>query len=157
MVQTTTEDASGSSLSERQSKFVDAYVLGTSATEAARRAGYGERGAAVTATRLLRNANVQAVLAARRAENAVRFNLDRDRVISELQAAIALAREKGDPAAMIAGWREIAKMCGFYTPERQARALPGGGQALLARFEAMRDAELLAISDGGPSSPSSPS
>lgn len=132
-------------LTLRQLAFVEAYSLGGSATSAARRAGYGERGAGVAATRLLKNANVQAALAARRAENAEQFALSREAVIEELQGAIAVAKEKGDPMAQIAGWREIAKMCGFYAPEKMRVAVTEEGRAMAARLEAMSDAELLAL------------
>jgi phage terminase small subunit len=43
--------------------------------------------------------------------------LDRETVIRELRAAVEVARTKGDASAMIAGWREIGRMLGFYEPE----------------------------------------
>ena len=41
------------------------------------------------------------------------MGLSREKVIAELKAAVMLAQEQGNPAAMIAGWREIGKMCGI--------------------------------------------
>lgn len=50
---------------------------------------------------------------------AERLAVTRERVLAELEVAINVAREQRNPAAQIAGWREIAKICGYYAPERQ--------------------------------------
>ena len=50
-------------LSARRTKFVDEYCLNPNGSAAARRAGYGVRGARVTAHRLLTDANVKAAIA----------------------------------------------------------------------------------------------
>jgi hypothetical protein len=55
---------------------------------------------------------------------------------------------------MIAGWREIAKICGFYAPERRKVAGSIDGEALQAKMASLSDAELLAIADGRPDLPS---
>lgn len=132
-------------LTPRQEQFVENYVLCGNATEAARRAGYGERGAGVTATRLLKNANVLAAIDVLRAANAERFALSREAVIEELLAAIAVAKEQSNPLVVISGWREIAKMCGFYRPVKHQVDIPRKQSDELRRFEAMSDEELIAI------------
>ena len=132
-------------LTPRQEQFVENYVLCGNATEAARRAGYGERGAGVTATRLLKNANVLAAIDVLRAGNAERFALSREAVIEEFLAAIAVAKEQSNPLVVISGWREIAKMCGFYQPVKHQVEIPRTQSDMLRRFEAMSDEELIAI------------
>mgnify|MGYP003444099325 CR=1 FL=1 len=132
-------------LTPRQEQFVENYVLCDNATEAARRAGYGERGAGVTATRLLKNANVLAAIDVLRAANAERFALSREAVIEEILAAIAVAKEQSNPLVVISGWREIAKMCGFYQPVKHQVEIPRTQSDMLRRFEAMSDEELIAI------------
>ena len=132
-------------LTPRQEQFVENYVLCGNATEAARRAGYGERGAGVTATRLLKNANVLAAIDVLRAGNAERFALSREAVIEEFLAAIAVAKEQSNPLVVISGWREIAKMCGFYQPVKHQVDIPRTQSDMLRRFEAMSDEELMAI------------
>jgi phage terminase small subunit len=72
----------------------------------------------------------------------------RAKVLEELQAAIEVARLKDDPMAMIAGWREIAKICGYYAPERRKLEVSVDGAALQAKFAAMSDEGLLALADG---------
>lgn len=132
-------------LTPRQEQFVENYVLCGNATEAARRAGYGERGAGVTATRLLKNANVLAAIDVLRAANAERFALSRESVIGELLTAIAVAKVQSNPQVVIAGWREIAKMCGFYAPEKRRVEAPESGSRAYARLSALSDEELLAM------------
>ena len=76
------------------------------------------------------------------------LGLCKERLIAELQTAIELAREQGNPAAQIAGWREIGKMCGYYAPERRQIVVTKADDAMQARLEAMSDAELLEIAVG---------
>lgn len=99
----------------------------------------------MTATRLLKNANVQAAIAERQATNAERFDLNREAVIAELQTAIEVAKEQKNPAAMISGWREIAKICGFYQPTTHEVRLTDSQVSMLRNLEAMSDEELIAI------------
>lgn len=132
-------------LSDRQAKFVGELQLCGNASEAARRAGYGAAGSRVTAHRLLTNANVKAALADLQHGAAEEARLTRQEAILGLQAAITLAQQQGNPAAMIAGWREIGRMLGFYEPETCKIELPSGTANRMAKFEAMSDEELLAI------------
>ena len=52
-------------LNAKQERFVTEYMLDTNGTQAAIRAGYAANSAAVTASRLLRNANVGQAVAER--------------------------------------------------------------------------------------------
>lgn len=107
-------------LSNRQFQFVEEYAVSRNGSRAAVRAGYSARSAKVTAARLLTKANVRAALALREAENAHALGLTRERVLIELQDAISIATVNGDAMGMIAGWREVAKLCGFYAANQQA-------------------------------------
>jgi phage terminase small subunit len=70
------------SLTNRQQRFVDEYLIDLNATQAARRAGY--RSAEVEGCRLLKNAKVAHAVAKAQAERAERTGVTADRVISEL-------------------------------------------------------------------------
>ena len=82
---------------------------------------------------MLTNANVARAIQEWEAEAARRLELDRQRVVQELQAAIELGRIQADLAAMIRGWVETAKMCGFYAPERKQVELSASGAELAFR------------------------
>lgn len=70
-------------LGDRQSKFVDEYLIDLNATQAYIRAGYSARGAEVSAHRLLRIPKVQVVLEKRMKERSVRTGITVDRVLQE--------------------------------------------------------------------------
>lgn len=133
-------------LSRRQRQFVEEYASCRNGAAAAVRAGYAPGSAKVTASRLLTKANVRAALGRREADARRALAVSRQRVLDELQAAIDLARLKADPAAMIAGWREIAKICGLYAPEEKRLALSADR---LAEVEALSDEELLGLIGNG--------
>lgn len=129
----------------RARRFVSEYLVDGNGAGAAVRAGYGRRSAHVTASRLLRNAKVQALLAEARQGIEREFELNRERVLVELIEAINVAKQQGNPAAMIAGWREIAKICGYYKAERRQVQLSPAGRSIQRNIEQMTDAELAAM------------
>ena len=132
-------------LSAKQIRFIDEYMVDFNGAAAAVRAGYSPISAKVTASRMLSHANLQAVLRERQGIEASRLQITRQQAIQGLLEGIGMARLLGNPAAMISGWKEIAKMLGFYEPERHAVKLSAESGALRAKFEVMTDAELLAI------------
>ena len=135
-------------LSARRSKFVDEYLLDFKASRSARAAGYAVSGARVTAHRLLTDANVKASIALKTQEMAQQYDISKEKVITELQAAIKVAETKRDAGAMIRGWIEIAKIMGFYAPEVIKLAVTTENKVLRAKYEALRDEELMAIING---------
>jgi phage I-like protein len=62
--------------------------------------------------------------------------------------AIGEAKMAADSMAQIRGWCEVAKMLGYYAPERKEVKLSATSAALSAKYEAMSDDELLAIANG---------
>lgn len=111
-------------LSSRQAQFVEEYAVRRNGTVAAARAGYSQKSAKVTAARLLTKANVRTALAVREAENARALAVTRERVLAEVRVAISIAALNGDAMAMIAGWREVAKLCGYYAPNQHSTPSP---------------------------------
>lgn len=77
-------------LNEKQRRFTVEYVKDFNGTQAAIRAGYSERGADVTAARLLGNARVSALIAEHVKAGEARAAVTQDRVVQEL-ARIAFA------------------------------------------------------------------
>src|SRR5579864_2529923 len=132
-------------MTPRQRLFAEQYAIDHNGTAAAVRAGYAQIGAHVTASRLLRKPKVASIVAEHEKAAAQRLAVNKERVITELEAAIDLARQKGDPMAMIRGWAEIAKLIGAYAPERKKVEITLDGQAIQATMAAMSDGELLAI------------
>lgn len=136
-------------MTPKQALFAEQYVLDHCGAAAAVRAGYAPGAARQTAYELLGKPDVRALVAEHERRAAKQLALSRERVVTEIKAAIALAREQQDPASMIAGWREIAKLCGYFAPERRRIEVRTGHDPLRAQFEAMSDAELIGIAAGG--------
>ena len=132
-------------LTAKQQRFVAEYLVDGNATQAAVRAGYGVAGARIAGYRALRNVAISRAIAGRQRADATRLSITRERALAGLLEAVAVAREKREPAAMIAGWKAIASMLGLMAPARvevEARAGENG-------FERMSDTELLAVMAGG--------
>ncbi len=71
-------------LTEKQQRFVEAYLTNPNATQAAKKAGYSEKTAGSQGQRLLKNVDVAASLARAREERAERTKVNADIVIKEL-------------------------------------------------------------------------
>lgn len=136
-------------LTPRQRLFVDEYVLCNNASEAARRAGYSEKTAGAIATENLQKPAIRQAIEALRSDNAARLDLTRQDVLAGILEAIEMARVMADPAAMLAGYRDLARMCGFNEPEVHRVEASPGASAVVARFVAMTDEELAALVSGG--------
>ena len=129
----------------RQQRFIDEFLIDGNGTAAAIRAGYSKRSAKMQASRLMTNDDVLRALDERRRRLAGSFRIQREDVLAGFLAAIQRACEQGNPAAEISGWREVAKMLGYYEPEVLKVHLGNDQQRLQKKFEAMSDAELLSI------------
>jgi phage terminase small subunit len=135
-------------MTPKQMRFVAEYALDGNGTAAAIRAGYAKTGAHVTACRLLKNPKVAEALLLSQRPIAQHLEIDRHRVLNGLLEGIDLARAQCNAMGMLAGWREIGKMLGYYAPEKKAVVVTELTQREISRFEGMSDEELLALSAG---------
>lgn len=122
----------------------DALMDGWSASDAARAGGYHPASAA----NVIRQEEVQQHLAAARAELTEISTIRRVDVLNIFIEAIDMARTLADPAQMINGADKVAKMMGYYEPERIKLEVEGNAQALANKFKQLTDAELLEIASG---------
>lgn len=65
-------------------KFAREYIIDLNGQEAAKRAGYSERSAHVTASRLLKNAKVQALIAGLTEKKFTKLDISAERILQEL-------------------------------------------------------------------------
>lgn len=135
-------------LSLKQRRFVDAYVLSGNASEAARRAGYSEKTARVIGPENLQKPAVIAALATRQAAYAAELLITKDDVIAGVLAAINMARKQENPAAMIQGCNALAKMLGFLSPEISSAGEGANAETMRGRMAALSDAELMIVAMG---------
>lgn len=135
-------------LTTRQGLFVEHYALCGNAAEAARLAGYSVQTARVIGPENLTKPAVKAALQARRRVFQAELEVTRQDVVNGILIAIQMGREQQNPSVMISGLVQIAKMLGFYEPDRVSVQLNSAGSHLKAKYEAMTDEQLLAIIEG---------
>ena len=136
-------------LTEMQRQFVVNLVdHQMSQTAAARAAGAAQPGTA--AHDWMRHPKIERAIAERRAEYAAASRVTKKRVIDGFLESIEMAKIKADPLTMIAGWREVGKMCGFYEPTKAKIEVSVQGQVLLQRLNGLSDEELLKLAEGDP-------
>lgn len=135
------------SLTARQLRFVNEYLLDANATRAAIRAGVASSGAHVWGSRTLRSAKVAQALQARQKADQLRLQIDRDRVVVMLLEAYEMAKEKREPAAMVSACRELAKLFGLYEPMRAQIDISRDDSAM-SRLDELTDQQLLQLIQG---------
>ncbi len=138
-----------SNLTPRKKRFAEEFALCGSGAEAARRAGYSERTARAIACENLTKPDVQEAIRSAQARTAAEFEVTRRGVIAAILEAIEMARVQQDPTAMLAGCRDLARMCGFNESEARRVSVNPAGSAVLAKIAAMPDEELAAMVSGG--------
>ena len=129
------------SLTIRQTRFVDEYLIDYNGTQAAIRAGYSKMAAKEQASRLLTNANVKALIGQKHIETEIRLQISRDDIIKGLLGTIELARSQGKPLAMISACREMAKMLGYYNTPSTGNE-PEAPSELVEKFNNLSDDDL---------------
>jgi hypothetical protein len=125
--------------------FAEHYALDHNGAAAAVRAGYAKPSARQIASELLANPDVQELIAKYEEEAAERLGMTKERVVEGLQFALEMARQQGNPVAMVAALRQIGTLIGAYREERTKIEVNINGHALRLKFAAMSDAELMDV------------
>lgn len=133
-------------LTTKQRQFVEAWAKGDSIPNACLRAGYSDDGIGY---RLARMPNILALKHEYEAEYEQAAEMDRKQVMEGFKEAIEMAKLMADPTAMISGWREIGRMCGYYAPVEARVKIDITGNVTMTRLTQMTDAELLEMIERG--------
>lgn len=137
------------SLSDKQLRWIDEYLIDFNGAAAAVRAGYSPKSARSIAHENLTKPDILAVLQARQAEMAKELQITRQGVIQGLLEAVSMGREQQNPGAMVCALREVAKILGFNAPEVKRVELAPGAANTLSKYSQMQDHELVALMSGG--------
>lgn len=111
------------SLTPKQQRFIEEYVVDFNGSAAAIRAGYAESGSRQEATRLLANADIAAAVEARKKEISDRVALTPEWVLGELQD-IARACKATMPAVAKSALELLGKHVGLWPSERGGAVQP---------------------------------
>jgi hypothetical protein len=130
---------------EKQAKYAVARASGLKQKDAALAAGLAPKDS--TVNDLEKTPAVINLLKAEHRKNAYMLGMTRETVLQGMRDAVDQAVMLADPMSQIAGWREIAKICGFYAPEVKKIVLGKRAERVLAEFEQMGDDELLQLAE----------
>lgn len=104
-------------VSPKEECVLNHIISGLSRSAAVKAAGYNFKNPSNGCSAILRRPAVRARFAELQKEAADRAKISQADVIDGFKQAINDAQMTSDPQAQIAGWREIAKMLGFYAPK----------------------------------------
>ena len=112
-------------MTPKQEAFVHHYCAnGGNGTQAAIAAGYSERGADVTASRLLGNVRIAAAMRAHKVKTAERAQITIESLTLELEKDRKLARDLEQPSAAVSATNAIAKLHGLLAEDRENKRNP---------------------------------
>lgn len=131
-------------LTPKQKDFADARLVGASLAGALAQAGYSEN----MEDPEKRSEEVRKYLAEARKGIVDATTLTRLDVIQGILDAITDAKLMAEPATMISGYKELAKIMGFNAPEVKKLDITVNGARVRSKMEALSDAELLQLSEG---------
>ena len=132
-------------LTPMQDKYVKARIAGVDSIPAARIAGYSN--AKMNAREVAASPSVQSAIEAGFRKNEKRAEMSKQKVIDGMLDAVEQAKMLADPNAQVNGWREIAKMCGYYEPQRLQVEVSVSAKRMLSVYESLSDDELLKLAD----------
>ena len=137
-----------STLTSKQSRWIDEYLIDFNGAAAAVRAGYSAKSARSIAHENMTKPDIQAVLQARQAAMAKELQITRQGVIRGLLDAVEMGRKQQNPSAMVGALREVAKMLGFNAPEVERVVLTADRDPAYIKLNAMTDQELTVLIGG---------
>jgi phage terminase small subunit len=130
------------SLTEKQLMFVRLWAQGETPRTAAVLAGYSETSSNI-AWKLTRDPAILKLYQAEKKEYEEAGKMTKKRVMDMFQEAYDHAKLISEPATMVAATREIAKMCGYYEPEKHLHIHANG--RVIEQMNTMSDEELLEV------------
>lgn len=128
-------------LSPQQRAYVDAIMQGKNPVMAARIAGYSQP--LSTGGKLLDNPKIKEAIQYLHKRHEKVADVSRKKVMDGFLEAIDMARMQADCTNMIAGWREIGRMCGYYAPETKKIDINITTKRVIDKMETLSDDELL--------------
>lgn len=130
-------------LTPKEQLFVEnVAVHNMSDAAAARHAGFSYTGAG---SEVSSRPHVMAAIREQRAINAQKLEVTREKILAGMQEAIERAKLYGEPMTEIAGWREIAKICGFYETPADKKTLTDKQQLFMKYIQELPEEQLLAL------------
>ena len=113
-------------LTAKQERFVQEYLVDLNATQAAIRAGYSEKSAYQTAFETLKKPEIQDAIAAAQKARAERTEVTQDDVIRGLLNEAEFTGDGASHSARVTAWAHLGKHLGMF-PNKHEMSGPNGG------------------------------
>lgn len=130
-------------LTDKQRLFVKFWAQGESILSASVKAGYVDGGS--VAYQMVYRPNILKAYNAEKEKYERDSGMTRKRVIDGLLESIEIAKTLAEPSSMIAGWREVAKIVGYYAPVEVKSTVTHEGKVQLEKLDRLSDAELMEL------------
>lgn len=130
-------------LTELQKAFVRLWASGETILSASIKAGYSDGG--TYAYRLVHQPNILKLYNEEKRAFEAANDMSRKKVMDGFMDGIEMAKMLGEPASVIAGWREVGKMCGYYEPVKVRHEISIEGKILVDRMNRMSDEDLMKL------------
>lgn len=127
-------------LNQQRKTFAKNVALGMNHTQAARSAGYAFPN--VAGAQMIKIPEIREAVEKEQRKYEAKADMTRQKVMDGLVEAIEVAKLQADAQGMVAGWREIIKICGYQAPEVKKLDISINGVARLTQIETMSDEEL---------------
>lgn len=128
------------SLSDRQRRFCEEYLVDLNATQAAVRAGYETEYPNRVAYQLMENPAIRITIDALRAERDKRTDITKDFVLQKITKALRTAEENGNLTAMLRAAELLAKHLGMFI-ERTEISGPDGKEIEIKQKQIKEEAD----------------
>ena len=132
-------------LTPKQLAYVEARSNGLNIVQSAQAAGYSRPD--IVGYKVEKTPAIQAAIQKAWKKHEKAAEMSKKKVLDGMLYAIDQAKILADPTAQISGWREIAKMCGYYEPKKMQVEVSVSAKRMLSQFEVMSDAELLQLAN----------
>jgi hypothetical protein len=128
----------------KQTEFLHAFAASPYMSERALCREVGIRPAQITRWKK-ESANFKRAMQTEYRRSQLAANMNRKTVLNGMLKAIELAEDLGQPSSMITGWKEVARMCGYYEPERREILLSVDSKNLLEQIQSLPKNKLLEL------------
>ena len=102
------------SLTPKQTRFVEEYLVDLNATAAAKRAGYSEKTAEQQGYQLLQKSSVQRAVTKAKESRSERTGITQDEVIQGLKKEATLEGDGSSHSARVAAWAQLGRHLGMF-------------------------------------------
>lgn len=128
-------------LNDQQRLFCEQILKGRSPGQAARIAGYANPDAKGHA--IAKSPKIAAAIKYLYKKHESVSDMTRKKVMDGMLEAIDMARIQADAGNMVAGWREIGRMCGYYAPEVKKIDINITAKRVIDKLETLSDEDLV--------------